>query len=355
VKQRGERMQKLEDISLLRALSCLAVIMIHVTAFIIFLEDTGETAQIFLSFLNALSVFAVPAFLLISGYTLSYKYTKVKMFWGQFFGKRLSNVLVPYICWTVLYYALFVVQGMQSLSFSLLLKNLLLGNMVYHLYFVVIIVQFYLLFGVFRFLWSRFDSFLLPLAFLIINILFMRYFSFMYIDRFFMRYVFFFVWGGYAAQHREQFQGFLEKQIVRIVLLIGYLLMAVRAAIRYYQKFVLGHPYDVFTEDLYWVFYCTVAILCYWSITILLSRTGPVRIKKLLDKISSASYYIYLAHPLAIFAAQYLMNKLSVYSTSTRLILVCGLIFGVVFPLAILYQEKKGTLFKMATGKCLRG
>lgn len=339
-------MRRVEEVEILRAISCIAVVMLHISAFVNFSGNVGKVAAISLSFINVLSVFAVPAFLVISGYTLTYQYLDRKLILGRFWLKRLAHVLIPYLVWTCIYYGFFVVQRIYQLSIKILLKELVLGNMVYHLYFVVLIVQFYLLFGLFRYLWSRFNSWLMPLLFLAINILFMRYVSFMYIDRFFLRYVFFFALGGYMAHQREQVKAFLNSKATRLLLCLGYLLLACWACLRYYQKFVLLQPYDTFTEDLYWILYSTITLLCYWSVSQYLAKAAPAGLKKLLGRIGHASYYIYLAHPLAIFFAQYILGKIPSASTISKLILVLGLVFGLVFPLAVYYQEHKDYLTK---------
>ena len=196
-----KEMRKLEEIEILRAIACLAVVMIHITAFVIFSGNVGKIPALVLSFINAFSVFAVPAFLVVSSYTLTYQYQDRKLELGRFYQKRFSRVVVPYIVWTCIYYGIFLILNTAQLSFPLLLKNLVFGDMVYHLYFVVLILQFYLLFFAFRYLWSRFNKLVMPLVYLVVNILFMRYANFMYIDRVFLRYIFFFALGGYMAYH----------------------------------------------------------------------------------------------------------------------------------------------------------
>ncbi|MFY9175450.1 MAG: acyltransferase [Peptococcia bacterium] len=337
-----KEMRKLEEIEILRAIACLAVVMIHITAFVIFSGNVGKIPALVLSFINAFSVFAVPAFLVVSSYTLTYQYQDRKLELGRFYQKRFSRVVVPYIVWTCIYYGIFLILNTAQLSFPLLLKNLVFGDMVYHLYFVVLILQFYLLFFAFRYLWSRFNKLVMPLVYLVVNILFMRYANFMYIDRVFLRYIFFFALGGYMAYHREAVLNFLNQRKIRRLLIIGYLLLGAWAGIRYYQKFVLQMSYDTFSENMYWLFYCTVALLCYWSISQYLALRTPATVKRVFIRVSDASYYIYLAHPLALYLAQIILGRIPGASPGFKLILTLALVLGGVFPLSIFYQEHKG-------------
>jgi peptidoglycan/LPS O-acetylase OafA/YrhL len=138
--------KRLAEFDLIRAAAALAVIAIHVTA--------GYMDSPLAYVWNHLVRFAVPLFIVISGFLLywtdheaeSLKYLPAAVFYRQ----RLHRILVPYILWTVIY-CLLNFYLLRLLNHPLLLlttlgKALLLGNAYYHLYFIPIILQLYLLY-----------------------------------------------------------------------------------------------------------------------------------------------------------------------------------------------------------------
>lgn len=113
-------------VQLLRGLAIIAVVMIHTL--------TGEDWQMFCGpFVN----FAVATFLFLSGYLTKLENEN----WRAFYRKRIVRVLIPYIVWSVLYSWKAVSRAdVESLFF-----NLLTGEACFHLYYIVVYVQFVLL------------------------------------------------------------------------------------------------------------------------------------------------------------------------------------------------------------------
>lgn len=155
---------KIEELDIFRAVAILAVIMIHITANpIVQLPVHSFFYPIYLS-ANVLSRFTVPSFIFLSGLVLFYRYAStwtMNQSWN-FYKKRFVFLLVPYFFWTVFYYAARLIysgQPLSALNLKTLAYFLLLGKAYSHLYFIVIIIQFYLLMPLFlqlsRRLWRR--------------------------------------------------------------------------------------------------------------------------------------------------------------------------------------------------------
>lgn len=330
--------ERLREIEILRAVACVAVILIHTTAEVIFDGIIGRPMIISLSFLNVSSKFAVPAFIFLSGFSLYYNHQEEKIDYLRFLGKRLAHVLIPYLCWTLIYYAAFIAVGYYTYSTEFFFSSLLFGDMVYHFYFIPIIVQFYLLFGVFRFLFNRYNSHILLLLAGLGNIAFLRFFSFMYIDRFFMRYIVFFALGFYFVKNYK----WLKKTASRLSgLALGssYFALGMLSAYRFYDNFVLNTHYDNFRENVLWIIYSIISILFFCQLIWWVLSHMKDAWYKTVAAVSDSSYDIYLAHPLVIYACQYMLQIWPIRSASLRFIFIFGAIIVTVFPGAIIYRR----------------
>jgi surface polysaccharide O-acyltransferase-like enzyme len=133
---------RLVEVDFIRTIAALAVIAIHVTA-----DYAADSAMAFL--LNQVVRFAVPLFVLLSGLLLSFgDRARSNVGYAEFIRKRTRKILVPYIMWTLIYTlmtALVSARPGSSIGRQLLL-NLWLGSGSYHLYFIVVIFQLYLIY-----------------------------------------------------------------------------------------------------------------------------------------------------------------------------------------------------------------
>ncbi len=115
--------EKNYEIQILRAVAIIAVVLIHTC-------PLGIWQPIVKPFVN----FAVALFLFISGYLTKDKIVDYK----QFYKKRISKVLIPYIIWTVIYS---ICEG----NSSRILLNLLTSKANGILYYIFVYIQFVLL------------------------------------------------------------------------------------------------------------------------------------------------------------------------------------------------------------------
>lgn len=328
--------EKLEEVDYLRAIACLFVVFIHTTADYIFLDTAGSLTKTAFLFVNRALTFAVPAFIFISGFVLARRYLQRDFSYLLFLKKRLKHIIVPYFCWTFVYYLCFIQQNIYGFSLSFFLKSLFLGDMVYHLYFVVLILQFYLLFGVFRGLFRRYSAHLLMLVFLLINILFMKFGYFQYADRFFLQYLSFFTFGIYFSIN---YQSFKEKICYyRSKLAIGYVLMSLFIAQQYYQITILKRVYDGFLYNLSWLLFSLLAIVFFFGLAVSLQNTELTAVKKFLLKLSDASYLIYLSHPLMLMLAQRIIRHEFIPSTTLHFLCTIVFVLGTVLPATFFYR-----------------
>lgn len=133
--------ERLQEFDLLRALATLTVIGIHVTAAYVYTSMWGCLA-------NQFARFAVPFFMIMSGFLLCHADLHSQSFsTSDFYRRRFGKVLWPYFLWSLFYSCLAGIISANLMSTLLQLPiQLLWGTAYYHLYFVVIIIQLYLLY-----------------------------------------------------------------------------------------------------------------------------------------------------------------------------------------------------------------
>lgn len=114
-------------IQVFRALSIIAVVMIHTT-------PLGEWQVFCRPFIN----FSVATFLFLSGYLTRIENDN----WYAFCKKRIVRVIIPYVIWTVVYTLPKILSGGSIL---LLAKKLVTANSAAIMYYILVYIQFVLL------------------------------------------------------------------------------------------------------------------------------------------------------------------------------------------------------------------
>ncbi len=127
------------EFDVLRALAIIGVLLIHVSAQVL-LSKNGMDNSIAL-FINQVSRFAVPVFLILSGWGLTMS-NSLKNGYLLFLKKQILKIIVLYIIWNVIYY----IATVHSFNILKFIKSFILGSTYYHLYFVPLIIVFYLIY-----------------------------------------------------------------------------------------------------------------------------------------------------------------------------------------------------------------
>ena len=122
----------------LRGISILGVILIHITSTTTIVSDGGISYAVSM-FINQIARFAVPAFLILSGWGLSIS-NKLEHGYTYFVKKQITKIIFLYFLWSIVYF-LFKSEGYSIISF---VKGLILGDNYYHLYYVPITILLYL-------------------------------------------------------------------------------------------------------------------------------------------------------------------------------------------------------------------
>ena len=144
--------QRIRELDTLRGIAFMAVVLQHAIGIYNQRGGFGLYAKWAMAGLFSLAKFAVPTFVFITGLVLFYNYYE-KLDYCTFITKRFREIVVPYLVWSLIYTG----RSLQSWPvtagfFKVYAQNLLQGSAGYHLWFIVLIIQFYILFPVWRFL-----------------------------------------------------------------------------------------------------------------------------------------------------------------------------------------------------------
>lgn len=159
------RGKRFDDLYVLRLIATVAVIAIHTTSQDMTLSFLGYYG-------NQLARFSVPMFLILSGFLLFQSdLTDGLLPLSQFYRKRFRRILLPYILWTIFYSLIlhYYFNGTQNAHMILpdMIRHFFLGNGFTHLYFVVIIIQLYLLYPFMRNTFKAYPGICLLLSLLV--------------------------------------------------------------------------------------------------------------------------------------------------------------------------------------------
>ncbi len=151
------RSERILELDILRGISIIGVILIHIIGLSFhFWQEGSAVWKVFMS-LDQFFRFSVPLFVFISGYTLYSKYSSNFKIW-KFYSRRITRVLPWYFFWSLIIYIYINFTVLPGFINYPTWKLILLGKVDYHLYFVSMIFQLYLLFPVILWLYKIFKS-----------------------------------------------------------------------------------------------------------------------------------------------------------------------------------------------------
>ncbi len=268
---------------------------------------------------HRLSSFAVQGFIFLSGLKLFLPSDR-PFSYKRFYISRFKRVVVPYLLVYGIYYVGGALRQMYTPSVSHFIGEFFSGGLVGHLYFVVIICQFYLLMPLWRWLSRKNPVLVLSVSLLIMVVMktavpeITRQMGseFLYSARLFWNYLFYFLAGMYAGCFYDGFRAMLKENkwgitvlwtITGVVTCVNIVIMARRIA------------WPSWSENWH-VLYCMMAILL---VLCLSERVAKWAETPLVQKMDTASYGVYLIHPIWIALVDMALGGVS--SLSWRLLI----------------------------------
>lgn len=237
--------KRIHEIDILRGITFLAVVMQHSLAGFIYEPGLRIYESIPSALLLNIIRFAVPLFVVITGFSLYYSDKGIGYI--SFIGKRFKQIILPYLLWTAIYdLFIFFINGMKIKSLSEVIseyiKYSLTGTASYHLWYMVLIIQFYFLYPMFKLFInknrSKINNTIILIVFFILHILLLYWYNnfsadvykssegitkyiLAYKDRLFIMWMFYFFLGAYFALYYNEIKLLLYK--IRYITGVGFL------------------------------------------------------------------------------------------------------------------------------------
>jgi peptidoglycan/LPS O-acetylase OafA/YrhL len=301
-----------EASNFLKGIAIILVLIIHMMSSFKQSVFTGFDGryQSLAVFLDQLSRLSVPIFVAISGYGLSQRYFKKPLNFAEFLGHRLWKLIPKYLFWcAIMILAVKLIPSWRSEKPSPPLSLLLLlGYADYHLYFVPMILQLYLLFPILRWLYNRSSSLTLLLA-LSIQVIWFAMFSYQNKAPFNLaifaedheQYLWFtnWIWYFVLGMHLPKILSFLKQRknlwnlVLPIVLIATWLILSTNAINRLHAGI---DPLLVLRFTQYpVVLWASLGIVSLGYLAAQLTK-----LPKILVWLGNKSYDIYLGHTLVL-------------------------------------------------------
>ncbi|WP_048602623.1 acyltransferase [Rubeoparvulum massiliense] len=216
-------MKLIPEISLIRTIACLSILLIHTSAPFMVSEYHWVNA-----IPNQLARFGGPIFVMIGAFLLSNKYLRKPLEVGKFYRSRVLKIFIPYAVFTMAYtfFYDYLYQMMVPLDQypARIFHHLLYGTAAGHLYFISAIFQFYLIFPLFFWVMKKVEKHPWIFSIGLTGVLFMLFASYYYhwIDAPWLNFVAYryhanalfwmpyFVFGFYAAYYWESIKNWVK-------------------------------------------------------------------------------------------------------------------------------------------------
>ncbi len=315
----GQSRPYVYELDPLRATTALVVVAVHVLAFTAALNSTTLGLQL----QNALVVavhYTREMFMFVTAFALVYVYYGKPFSATHFWKRRTIGVLVPYCIWSI-FYVWFNNQHLSPGAFvQTSLLDLLTGNSSYQMYYILLTLQFYILFPLFlplvsvfkRYPWQSLAiSFLLEVAVLYIDFHTLQkgvlanepFWNFVtqYQNSFVLLYQFYFILGAVVAVYLKEVRAFLQRHgwltIIGFLVGLGALWGHFYLQVQVYKE-ALGYVVSVLQPIM--VIYSIGIIAFFFWLTYRWANTrnreGHPKGTRFVGILSNASFGVYLVH-----------------------------------------------------------
>ncbi len=318
------------EISLLNVLYCLIVIFIHCISSAVVSLPMGSVSHIIVYTCSRMSSFVVQGFIFLSG--LKHFLKEDTGSYSRFLLTKLKTIILPYIAWCAIYYIFYSSPNGYQIELGGFVKGVLLGTICYHLYYIVILMQFFLLFPLWKKLFVRENALIvLPVAVLITSICsnglpgiiqaFFPKITFIYNDRLFTTYLLYWTLGCYAGIFYTEFTRAIKNSKIAISILF-----AVISFVNVYLCYsAMQGAHSVSVLGSIHILYCICAIVFTYMLALLVRESAVVR-SRTFGVVNKSTYSVYLSHCLFLSATDMLIintvNPQPIASTLIRLAVV---------------------------------
>lgn len=291
-----QKKNNLRELDYMRVIACISVVLVHITTIGVTDYPKGSIANITMIIFNKSLLFVTPLFIFISGVTSFYGKDFDNFNYFSFLRRKLDKILVPYLFWCVIYYISNIARGLYTFDMVYFIKAVIAGGLSYHFYFIVIIVQLYILAPVFyRLIKNTKHPLAMLLIFAVLTEISVEFIRHKYMDRLFPRYMFYYVLGIYASISYDAYSSWLKRHFRSLFLC--YIVLTL--------TYSLSYIYFPVYNSMIWVAFSTAAIL-FMNSALLPPHEGTDETGSFVKLVGQSSYYIYLIHPLILGLLKYI-------------------------------------------------
>ena len=320
-----------EELSVCNVFFALLVIFIHTIAEPVDGYDRDSLLYFISLGLWRLSSFVVQGYFFLSGVKLFLNHRREPA--GRFYLDRLKRVVLPYAAVFCLFALYFTLTGTVQFTPASFFTGLFTGKICGHFYYVILIVQFYLLTPLWQKVIRKTEPVLGCITALLVMVICKIYMPdllqfltgrpFTENGLLFTSYLFYFIAGTYCGLAYDRFRILLDRY--RTSLLVTWGILGVIDWIFLWMQY-RGVYYAPWLE-LFHVLYCIYAILGCLSLGYLWreKKLFSGKFFRLADK---WSYHVYLLHPLVILLADSLFYRFGIHSLSLRFLFRTLLVYG---------------------------
>jgi len=338
-------------------ISILSVVLIHTTGDALNYFSPYSFTYKFFYLIYSQASFAVPVFIFVSGFVLFYRYYGQKFSLLEegvsFYKKRIWDIAVPYLLFSFIY---FIVDNFNKLSISdsktiavNYIKAVLTGSAHTHLYYMLVIIQFTVLFPFFikllntkvfkdRALLWVIVGFLCQIAYVYLN----RYYIvnihnipniFHKTGSLFISYLFYYFLGAFFGVHFHRIKAIaLGNKGLSILLLLLWAVIGIYYAQICYRGFVLNKWAASSAFDYGWLLLNTLSIGLLMVLAFIFYSFNEQQggLSRLISQLSKYSFGIYLIHPLILKYYRYIqvgegnMVGISIFILGEFLVAIVG-------------------------------
>ncbi|WP_404274693.1 acyltransferase [Exiguobacterium undae] len=291
-------MKYYQEIPVIRSIAAILVVSVHVIAGLYYVG--GEFTNTSIGYINQLARIGTPIFAIISAFLLMSMVLRKGFDLRQFIQSRFSKIFVPYLIWSSVY-LLYKYHVENSLNPDLSISSYFLyGNAHYHLYFILTVLQFYLVFPLLARFKKNSGLFVALGASMIINYLWLTFGNVTtdveWINRFvngrsfLLNWIAYFMMGITYAVYYQEFQDLLKRHRTSLLLVSGVILLDLWISIDLARLYTSTN-----ISNLIYIPF-VIVVLNYIFRRVRSDATAM----KLFQAIGTHSMGIYLVHPLVI-------------------------------------------------------
>lgn len=261
----------IEEVDYWRGIAIVAVVTIHCTGrlwWYPYLNEPNMLAHI-TTLIYSCAQFAVPLFIFTSGFALSVRY-QMAYSMKSYFLTRVIRIIPPYIIFSLLYICFYILIGDSTLNIKKSLTELFVADASFHLWFIAIIIQFYLLYPMLIRIYNYYSKniyYLLSITLVIqifspkiINALLSKVLSNYFTDiitskilyifdtRIFISYLFYFMLGIHCSRNYEIFSDAIKKIRLNQVVFAALTIMILSSL---YSFLWINEIYKLYSINMY--------------------------------------------------------------------------------------------------------